>query len=334
MSLGVTAIALCLDDVEPGTTPPGFPSLAAAHLWLVDGLRAALAPHPSPRRPCVSSWCRPTTGPRAPAPTPPTPPTSRVASPPTSTSSGPAPSSATTTSPPRRPARPPTCSGGGRSSGSTTPRTTRSASRSSSRRTDSRPRTWPPETAGLLLNSTRQVGLARLDALIVAAYLADPASYDHEQAVHQAVVDLLGEAAAPPFERLMDAWRAVPDVRTLTQDLQAGGRPFLDALLARLRPALATLDAVMPQLDSGLADRQIWSELVAGVDRLRLLVDALSVLDSELTASSFRCPRADRLVRPRLACPLGPSGAPCVSSPGGRLRRRSRPHPRPLTPAA
>ena len=197
----------------------------------------------------VSSSCRPTTGPRAPAPTPPTPPTSRAASPPTSTSSGPAPSSATTTSPPRRPARPPTCSGGSRSSGSTTPRTTRSASPSSSRRTDSPATDLAPETAGLLLNSTRQVGLARLDALIVAAYLADPASYDHERAVHQAVVDLLGEAAAPPFERLMDAWRAVPDVRTLTQDLQAGGRPFLDALLARLRPALATLDEVMPQLD-------------------------------------------------------------------------------------
>jgi beta-N-acetylglucosaminidase len=142
-----------------------------------------------------------------------------------------------------------------------------------------------PETAGLLLNSTRQIGLARLDALIVSVYLADPAGYDHEQAVRRAVVDLLGETAAPPFERLMNAWRAVPDVRTLTHDLQSGGRAHLDALLGRLRPALATLDVVMPELDACLADRALWNELSAGVERLRLLVDALLALDAELTAA-------------------------------------------------
>ena len=80
----------------------------------------------------------------------------------------------------------------------------------------------------------------------------------------------------------MEAWRAVPDVRTLTHDLQAGGRAFLDLLLARLRLALSTLDVVLPELDACLADRQVYGELAAGVERLRLLVDALAVLGAEL----------------------------------------------------
>jgi hypothetical protein len=143
-----------------------------------------------------------------------------------------------------------------------------------------------PETAGLLLNSTRQIGLARLDALVVAAYLDDPAGYDHEGAVHGAVVALLGEAAAQPFARLMEAWRAVPDVRTLTHDIEAGGRAYLDTLLDRLRPALATLDGIVPELDAILADRQLWHELAAAVERLTLLADALSVLESELASSA------------------------------------------------
>src|SRR5215213_6885791 len=50
-ALGVTSFALCLDDVDPGATPPGFPSLAAAHLWLVNGLRTVLTPRPSPLTP-------------------------------------------------------------------------------------------------------------------------------------------------------------------------------------------------------------------------------------------------------------------------------------------
>jgi hypothetical protein len=142
-----------------------------------------------------------------------------------------------------------------------------------------------PETAGLLLNSTRQIGLARLDALIVAAYLGDPAGYDHERAIHGAVVALLGEAAAPSLGRLMEAWRAVPDVRTLTHDLEAGGRTYLDTLLAELRPALTKLGGAMPELDADLADRQLWDELAAAVERLTLLTDALSVLESELASS-------------------------------------------------
>jgi hypothetical protein len=41
----------------------------------------------------------------------------------------------------------------------------------------------------------------------------------------------------------------------------------------------------MPELDASLADRLLWDELVAGVERLQLLVDALAVLEAELTAS-------------------------------------------------
>jgi hypothetical protein len=300
MSLGVTAIALCLDDVDPGATPPGFPSLAAAHLWLVDGLRAALAPRPSslvPRLFVVPTYYW-TEGARANA------------------------------------AYTATLAQGLRAdvdlfwTGSVVRDhgITAAKAREAADLFGRRPVVWfnyasndsfrfaiqlppdrlpaadlAPETAGLLLNSTRQVGLARLDALIVAAYLADPADYDHDQAVHRVVVDLLGEAAAPPFERLLDAWRAVPDVRTLPHDLQAGGGPFLDALLARLRPALTTLDAVTPELDARLADRQIWRELVAGVDRLRLLADALRVLDSELTAA-----RSDALQPIATSSPVSP----------------------------
>jgi hypothetical protein len=84
----------------------------------------------------------------------------------------------------------------------------------------------------------------------------------------------------------MDAWRAVPDVRTLPRDLQTGGRALVDTLLARLRPALMTLDSAMPELDACLADRQLWSELAAGVERVRFLIDALAILESELAAST------------------------------------------------
>ena len=92
----------------------------------------------------------------------------------------------------------------------------------------------------------------------------------------------------------------MPDVRALTHDLQSGGRAHLDAVLGRLRPALATLDVVMPELDACLADRARWNELSAGVERLRLLVDALSVLDAELTAtgSDVLGPTTDNALSP------------------------------------
>jgi len=118
-------------------------------------------------------------------------------------------------------------------------------------------------------------------------------------------VALAGEPAAPPFARLLDAWRAVPDVRTLAHDLVAGGRTFLVAVRDRLAPLLASVDAVMPQLDALLTDRGLWRELAAGVERVRLLADALTVLDAELSSSG-----ADALApAPAAAAPLPRSRA-------------------------
>jgi hypothetical protein len=287
-SLGVETIALCLDDVDPGAPPAGFPSLAAAHLWLANGLHAALG-LPSPahgggaggRGLLVVPTYYWTDGARQHADY-----TAELAS-----------------------GLPPDVdifwTGQVVRDHAITPEKAREAaallgrkplvwlnyaSNDSFRFMPQLPPDQPPspdlapETAGLLLNSTRQVGLARLDALVIGAYLADPAGYDHERAVRQAVTRLVGENMAPPVLALLDAWRAVPDVRTLTHDLQAGGRSLLDGLLARLRPAQATADRVMPDLDSGLADRQLRSELAAGVERLSLLVAALAVLERELAA--------------------------------------------------
>src|SRR5262249_32087569 len=54
-----------------------------------------------------------------------------------------------------------------------------------------------PETAGLLLNSTRQVGLAHLDALVIGSYLADPVGYDHAQAIEWTARKIVGDEAVP-----------------------------------------------------------------------------------------------------------------------------------------
>jgi hypothetical protein len=288
-ALGVTSFALCLDDVDPGATPPGFSSLAAAHLWLVNGLRTTLADRlPSSahggggfRFFAVPTYYW-TEGARANAAY-----TAELAR-----------------------GVPPDVGLFWTGAVVRDHQITAEKAREAAGLFGRKPVVWlnyasndsfrfavqlppgrlpvtdlAPETAGLLLNSTRQIGLARLDALIVAAYLDDPAGYDHEGAVHGAVVALLGEAAAPSFGRLMEAWRAVPDVRTLTHDLEAGGRVHLNALLDRLRSALTKLDGVMPELDTNLADRQLWHELAAAVERLTLLTDALSVLESELASS-------------------------------------------------
>jgi hypothetical protein len=277
-ALGVTSFALCLDDVDPGATPPGFASLAAAHGWLVNRLRDGLG---SQRLLVVPTYYW-TEGARANAAY-----TAELAR-----------------------LLPSDVDLFWTGSVVRDHDITAEKAREAAGLFRRKPVVWlnyasndsfrfavqlppgrlpvtdlAPETAGLLLNSTRQIGLAQLDALIVAAYLDDPAGYDHEGAVHGAVVALLGEAVAPSFARLIEAWRAVPDVRTLTYDLQDGGRAYLDTLLDRLRPALATLDGVVPDLDANLADRQLWHELAAAVERLTLLTDALVVLESELASS-------------------------------------------------
>jgi len=273
-ALGVEAIALCLDDVDPGTAPARFGSLAAAHLSLVNALRGAV----TPRLFVVPTYYW-TEGAAAHAEY-----TAELAR-----------------------GLPPDVDVFWTGQVVRDHDITAAKAREAAGLFGRKPVVWlnyasndsfrfmpqlppdrppapdlAPETAGLLLNSTRQVGLARLDARIIGAYLANPAGYDHQQAVERAVVAVTGETAA--LLQIAECWRAVPDVRTLTTDLQAGGRPLLDDLLGRLRPALATLQRLIPLLDPSLTDRQIWNELAAGLERVGLLVAALAVLETELAA--------------------------------------------------
>jgi hypothetical protein len=278
-TLRVQTVALCLDDVDPGTTPGNFPSLAAAHLWLADGVRAALGPGQRLQVVPTYYW---TEGAQEHADY-----TDALAR------GLPADVDVYWTGTEVRDHA--ISAAKAQEAAALFGRTPlvwlNYASNDSFRFAMQLPPDQPPApdlapaAAGLLLNSTRQNALARLDALVIGAYLADPRGYDHARAVHAAVVRLAGETAAPPFERLLEAWRAAPDVRTLTRDLEAGGRTFLAAVLDRLGPLLATVDVVMPQLDALLTDRGLWRELAAGVERLRLLAEALAVLDTELAAA-------------------------------------------------
>ena len=294
--LGVGAIALCLDDIDPGSTPDGFSDLAAAHVWLVKGIGDRLqvtgdrALPPSPRLLVVPTYYW-TAGAQAHAEY-----TAGLAQ-----------------------GLPPNVdvfwTGADVRAHAITAIDAREAaglfgrkpvvwlnyaSNDSFRFAVQLPPDRPPapdlasETAGLLLNSTRQVGLAHLDALVIAAYLADPSGYNHARAVDEAMREIVGTEAAPLFLRIMAAWRAVPDVRTLTQDLVAGGRPFLDGLLSRLRPAAEEIRVGLAQLRPFAEDAaashdalplQIWQELAAGSERVRFMVAALEVLAIELAAA-------------------------------------------------
>ena len=109
--------------------------------------------------------------------------------------------------------------------------------------------------------------------------------------MRRAVVDLLGESAAPSFERLLEAWRAVPDVRTLTQISRlAVGRSSTRSSPASGRPCPRYRHGHARCWTPSSLTVRLWVELAAGVDRLRLLVDALAVLDSELIACRLRRP--------------------------------------------
>lgn len=280
--LGVGAIALCLDDVEPGTMPLGFPDLASAHLWVANGLREQLPGGPDGMRLYVAPTYYWTDGAQEQAAY-----TAGLAD--------------------GLPADVDVFWTGAvvRDHDITAEKAREAAglfkrkpvvwlnyaSNDSFRFAVQLPPDQPPapdlaqETAGLLLNSTRQTGLAKLDALIIGAYLADPVGYQHEAAVRAALVTLGGEQAAPLLWDLLELWRAVPDVRTLTADLQAGGRPFLDEVLGRLRPAISGLDALVNALDGLLKHQELLGELEAGFERLHNLYMALVVLEGELKAA-------------------------------------------------
>jgi hypothetical protein len=310
--LGVGTIALCLDDVEPGTAPAGFASLADAHVWLARGLHkvtgyrgqviAGVAPTPAltqregGRRLLVVPTYYWTAGAQAHAEY-----TAGLARglPDESDvfwTGTEVRSHAITAAQAREAAglfgRKPVV-------------WLNYASNDSFRFAVQVPPDRPPapdllpETAGLLLNSTRQVGLAHLDALVIGAYLRDPLGYDHEQVVAGAVGELVGEEAAPLVGRVLAAWQAAPDPRTLTQALLDGGRALLLTLLSRLRPAADEIRVALARLqpllvedeDGGTIGRQLWQELAAGSERLRFLVAALEVLAIELAAAE-----SDRLV--------------------------------------
>jgi beta-N-acetylglucosaminidase-like protein len=301
-ALGVGAIALCLDDVDPGSTPDGFSDLAAAHVWLTkgigDGLQGTedgalpLSPVPSnlPPRLLVVPTYYWTAGARAHADY-----TAGLAR-------GLPPDVDVFWTGPEVRTHDITADDAREAAGLFGRKPVvwlNYASNDSFRFAVQLPPDRPPaadlapETAGLLLNSTRQVGLAHLDALVMGVYLADPTGYDHAQAVDRAVREIVGSEAAPSFLRVLEAWRAVPDVRTLSQDLLEGGRPFLIGLLSRLRPAAEDIKVALAQLQPPLVDdspedsprRQIWQDLAAGSERLRFLVAALEVLAIELAAA-------------------------------------------------
>ncbi|MGE3908807.1 MAG: beta-N-acetylglucosaminidase domain-containing protein [Chloroflexota bacterium] len=274
--LGVRAIALCLDDVDPGSAPDGFADLAAAHLWLANGLREAL---PDGMRLLVVPTYYWTDGAREQAAYT----AGLAAGLPADVDvfwTGQIVRDHDITAEKAREAaglfgRKPVV-------------WLNYASNDSFRFAVQLPPELPPagdlapETAGLLLNSTRQTGLARLDALVIGAYLADPAGYDHETAVRAAVLQVAGERAAPLMEEWLEWWRAVPDVRTLTADLVAGGKAFLDEVRRPLDLAIPKVDLLVSAVDRQVQDRQLAVELVAAFDRLYNLYSALGVLQHEL----------------------------------------------------
>ena len=278
-ALGVGAIALCLDDVDPGAAPAGFPNLGAAHLWLANGLRARL---PERMRLLVVPTYYWTDG-------------AREQDGYTAALAAGLPSDVDVF-----------WTGQIVRDHEITAAKTREAaalfgrkpvlwlnyaSNDSFRFAVQIPPDQPPasdlapETAGLLLNSTRQTGLARLDALVIGAYLVDPTGYQHETAVRAALVTLAGEMAAPALERLLEAWRTVPDVRTLTSDLITGGRAFLIEVLERLWAVGRVIDEVQPTLEAEVVDRHLWADLDAGIVRLGMLTTALQLLGDEVTAA-------------------------------------------------
>jgi hypothetical protein len=298
-ALGVRAIALCLDDVDPGSMPPGFPNLAAAHLWLANSLRTAL---PDGMRLIVVPTYYWTDG-------------AREQSAYTAGLAAGLPQAVDIFWTGQVVRDHQITAAKAREAATLFGRQPlvwlNYASNDSFRFAPQLPPDQPPsadlvtEAAGLLLNSTRQTGLAKLDALVIGAYLADPAGYDHASAVRAALVARAGEQAAPALARLLEAWRAVPDVRTLPADLLAGGRPFLETLLGRLGSALAVLDTVEPTLEAHTEDRQLWQELTFGIVRLRLLTEALAVLSADAGAqAAARSALLARLstVDPEAAC--------------------------------
>lgn len=298
LDLGVDAIALCLDDIEPETAPAGFPSLAAAQAHLVAALYAALELRPAA---AVGS----PGGGFGSSPTP-------------SAEHGPrlllAPTYYWTAGMRAHPEYIPELMAGlppdvavfwtgehVRSQG-----TSGEAAREAADRLNRRPVLWynyasndsfrfalqlppgpPPqpdladEVAGVLVNPMRQSRLTRLHALVMGAWLRDPPGFDPAAALDAAVRRLVGDHAAPLLHAYLDAWAAYPDPRTLPADLAAGGAPALSRLASRVSAAADRIEALLPPLVAAIDDPALTAELAAGARRLRYLADALTLLQAE-----------------------------------------------------
>lgn len=125
------------------------------------------------------------------------------------------------------------------------------------------------ETAGLLVNPMRQVGLSRLHALVMGAYLRDPSRFSYGPALATAAQSLAG-SAGPLLERLMTAWSTLPDPRHLPR--VASERE----VQLRVSGCIGQIDAILPNLLPMLpADAR--AELQRGVDRVRLIAAALEI---------------------------------------------------------
>ena len=338
---GVRSFALSLDDVDPSALSSEFPSLAAAQLWLVRGVRAALAAggaseqdgtRRAPRLYFTPTYywtdglrAHPEYAAELAASLPPDVQVfwtgERVRTP-----------GADLT---RESARDAT-----RLFGRTPVLWFNYASNDSFRFAVQLPPGPPPgedlsdNLAGVLVNPMRQVSLTRLHALVMGEYLRDPTGYDHSAAVGQAAERLVGEDAAPWLLRCIEAWGQYPDTRTLGADLEREGRPLASELLGRLGPAYGQLLAALASLERLDADfpidpgGRLIAELRREADRFRLLVAALRVRVEDGAEESGARARANAMLvdaddelasdaRVVLDAPLG-EAAPRPPNPRGR----------------
>jgi hypothetical protein len=138
-----------------------------------------------------------------------------------------------------------------------------------------------PETAGLLVNPMRQVALTRLHALVMGEYLRERRGFDHLAAIQHACERLVGPVAAPQLERLLEAWSAYPDPRTLPAELAQTDRDTLRRLHDRLSRCQREVEQTLAGLRERAVEPAMLGELTAGGRRLELLVEALSVVQAE-----------------------------------------------------
>jgi hypothetical protein len=136
------------------------------------------------------------------------------------------------------------------------------------------------ESAGLVVNPMRQVGLMQLHTRVVAEYLDDPEGYDHAAALERAVIAMVGRQAAPALHRLMAAWATHPDPRTMRQEFEAGGTEWPRATSAVVARCRAEVSATLPTVRANLESARARRELDQAMRRLELFDEALGAMAS------------------------------------------------------